>query len=172
MWAILRDMALPTVPKKSFVESLPSAAPAEVVKRKKATKLEPWMVPAISKAISKGHTISSASDLIGVSARTVQRWLAEAEQEGCQDDLLLEFAQAATAARADIIGQLSEVLMVHALTDGKIALELMKVHNADFNIAKKVEAKIELEAPKKDFSKMTTEEIRLYRQLETKLLGE
>jgi hypothetical protein len=178
VFPVVPPKLLPTVPKKASEAFQNSFAPApeplvEIVDRrpkKGSSKLQPWMVNAFAAAMKKGHTVASASDVIGVSARTVSRWLAEAENEDCKDDLLLEFAHAARSGRASVTGTLIEACMAHAITDPKIAFELLKVHQKDFNTAKKIEAEVTPMPVKRDLSSLSDEEVEFMQAIERKML--
>ena len=143
---------------------------AEIVKRDRSGLLQPWMIPTFATAMRQGHTIASASDLLGVTARTVRKWLDRADEEGA-DDLHIEFAHAAREARGSVTSALVSAAMTHALVDPKICMELLKVHASDFNVARKVEAEVAVSPPKLDLSGFSPEEVRTFRELELKALA-
>jgi hypothetical protein len=160
---------------KAFLEAVPETAPlAEVVNRRpKARKLEPHMIATVEQAMMLGATVENAARLIGVSAKTFSRWLEEADDEDCEDDLLLEFAAAAHAGRAKVVGRLTRALLEQAEENPKAAIEALRVLGGDaWNPAKKVEAKIDAEiGPRLDMTVLSQEERNALRDMELRALA-
>lgn len=123
-----------------MVASFPAPQPkTEVVRTKKRTALEPWMVGAGERAFAGGLTIPAAARVLGIHPRTLAKWFAEAEEESCKDELLLSFVSACERGRANITDLLMGHLLNHAADDGKVALKLMEMVNPEWNTAKKVD---------------------------------
>lgn len=165
----------PTVTRTSASAFLAAVEPAavEVVDRKRARrKLEPYMIAVVEQAFRMGATIENAARLVGVSPKTMQRWLDEADDETCEDDLLLEFAAAAHTGRASVINKLTSALIAQAEEDPRAAIEALRVLGGPaWNPAKKVEAKIDAEVgAKHDMTVLTQEERNLLRDMELRAL--
>ncbi|WP_433542006.1 helix-turn-helix domain-containing protein (plasmid) [Streptosporangium sandarakinum] len=63
------------------------------------TKLTPDLQRDLVKALENGHSIASAAALVGVSDRTVHRWMEQGEADDATDEIR-QFRQALTQARA------------------------------------------------------------------------
>lgn len=85
--------------------------------------------------------IATCACALGVSKRKLEAWLAEGEQEDCEDELLLELYAAMCRGRAVDNADLSEAGMHHRHESPAVYLHEMKVRNPEWNIASKSESK-------------------------------
>lgn len=159
---------------QTFLAAVDPAPLAEVVNRRaRSRKLEPWMIAVVQQAMAFGSTVENAARLIGISPKTFARWMDEADDEDCTDDLLLEFAAAAHAGRANVVSRLTRALLEQAEENPKAAIEALRVLGGDaWNPVKKVEAKIDAEiGPKHDMTVLSQEERDLLRSMELRALA-
>lgn len=94
------------------------------------SKLEPWMIGAAEAAIRQGLPLKNVAGVIGVSARTLSSWLERAQEEGC-DPLLAAFGATIEHARAEVSAEGVRLLKVHALSDPKALVELLRAQDPE-----------------------------------------
>lgn len=143
-----------------MVAGFPAAQPAKVARRAKGPRLlTPDMVHVAERSFRAGMTQFNVASILGVSLRTMNKWIAEADEDGCTNDLLLEFADACRRGRASALQTLTEHAMMHSADDGRVTIKLLEVLNPDFNVTKNVKVDATL-APAQllDLSTLTDEE--------------
>lgn len=144
----------------------PVAEPAPLAKRAKGPRLlTPDMVPIAERAFRAGMTQTNVAHILGVAPRTLMKWIAEADEDGCDNELLLSFADACRAGRAHALQTLTQHAMSHSAEDGRVTIKLLEVLNPDFNVTKsiKVDATV-APAPLVDYSSLTDEEFEIVKR--------
>lgn len=142
-----------------------AAKPTKIAKN---NRLEEWMIEVFSRALKKGHTVGSAADLIQVPMAKIREWMARAEEPDAPE-IYVRFASSACHARANRVDELLGMANVHAAASPQMCLELLKISNSEFNVAKKMDVQA---GPRQteDLSGFSYEELEAYKALKTKAL--
>lgn len=168
-------MPVPPLPAR-LVPPLPTKPATSAARKSFKTSVEPHMVETAATALKSGLPLNLVAGLCGVHKRTFQKWLELGSDEACTDPVLTELAMRVEQARAEAAQQGIKLLQLHALTDWKPALELLRAQDPD-TWAPQTRSKIDLtvgpKAPK-DLSHLGDAELERLNEIETeraKLLG-
>lgn len=121
----------------------PPPPPSKIVKsepaplvRRGPKKLTAEMITLAEGAFrsSQACTLYQAALAMGISKRTLQNWLDQAEQEG-QDPLIYELAERVGRAQFRNVKDVGEIVIGHASEDARVATEIWKTINPDARAA-------------------------------------
>jgi hypothetical protein len=121
----------PPLPRTAVVAAAPAGALPAKFERRPAPKLAPHMIETARTALVNGLPLQLVAGLIGIHKRTLQRWLELGQDENCSDPLLAEFALVVEQARAQAALDGVKALKLHALTDWKATVELLRAQDPD-----------------------------------------
>lgn len=148
----------------------PSASGRARTRKRLRTKLEDWMIPVAEQALLNGSPLRTVAGLIQVSYRTLERWLAAGEEEGCDDELLLDFVATVYEARSQVASKGMSIMNAHALTDWRAQLEINRAQDPETwapQSRSKVDVDVKVSERKRDLSHLSLEQLEELNRLES-----
>lgn len=124
------------------------------------------------RALDMPLTFKDAAGAVGFSERTLRGWIAQGEDEDCQDELLVELAHKVGQVMAGgHRAALNKLLLEHAVFDPKAALAALNIFSPSTQITKnvKVEATVAPKGPALDYGALDDAELEEFNRLQTKL---
>lgn len=134
-------------------------------------KFAPWMIGVAEQVVKQGRPLKYVADTLGISLGTLDRWRAFGVDERCADLDLQAFATVILKARAEVVGDLVEVMRAHANNDWRAAHTLLKALDPDVWVEttkSKSDVTVVAAAPA-DLSCLTDDELEMKDRIEAKL---
>jgi hypothetical protein len=130
----------------------------------KRVQLTTELIDLLCDALDIPLPLEDAARFVGIGPRTLKRWLDAAEDEDCEDELLLELSRRVAAVMGgpnSKRGELMSLTFAMAAADPKVALALMSKLTPSLNETKniKMDATVTPKAPRLDLSKLSAEEL-------------
>ncbi len=130
----------------------------------KRPKLTEDLIELLCDALDVPMTLEDACRFVGLSSKQVERWMDAADDEDCDDELLLLLSRRISETMAGAQskrGELMSMAYAMAAADPKVALQLLATLNPSLNPTRKVkvDATVTPKAPRLDLSKLTAEEL-------------
>lgn len=160
----------PALPKKAI--AVVPEVKGEIV-RGFNSKLGGWMVDVAVKAVGEGLPMARVAGLLGVAARTLEKWRAEGQDPLCKDPLKVELAVRLEDARSRAAERGVQLMKIHATKDWKALQALLVAQDPDV-WAPTTRNKVEHTLPeaKKNLENLTDAELAELERLENKMASE
>lgn len=116
----------------SFLSETPEVGEGKKRRPKRLRgKLEPWMVKTAESLIREGMPVATIAGALHITRQTLLRWYQEGIDEACEDELKAEFAAAIHHARSEAAQEGVRMLKLHAMTDYRAAVELLRAQDSE-----------------------------------------
>lgn len=155
------------------VEIIPAPEKPKARKGQHRGQLTHEVIGVLERTLREGMPIALCCRAAGISPKSLNNWLNEAEVEGCTDELKLELHDRVTAARAEQDQVTFELLKGHSIANHQVALRLAEAQNPDVWVPEKkskltVDATVKPQAQQDAYAGLTIEQLKELDELEEK----